>query len=226
VADRNNSLELEFSIEQLRRRLADWLPAGASGPCIDLGCGSGELLRLLESEGIRGGIGVDLSAEALAAARTAAPSCEFICADAIEFLSSRPDASAPGLFALNFIEHLPKPSTPHFFREAHRVLKAGGHLVAIVPNALSPFGASTRYWDFTHEQAFTPASIRQVARMGGFGGEPEFRECGPVPHGALSVIRWLGWQGLRALTQAWFLVETGSRRGPVYTMDMLVRFTR
>jgi SAM-dependent methyltransferase len=221
-----SDLDLVLPVAQLRRRLGDWLPQGATGNCIDVGCGRGELLRLLENLGLRGCTGVDLSESDLDLARSAAPSSRLVCGDAIDYLADLPGASARWLFALNFIEHLPKQRTPEFFIQAFRVLEEGGRLIVIVPNAISPFGSSTRYWDFTHEQAFTPASIRQAARLGGFLKEPEFRECGPIPHGMPSAIRWFAWQALRALVQAWFLVETGSRRGPVYTMDMMVRFTR
>jgi hypothetical protein len=97
----------------------------------------------------------------------------------------------------------------------------------MVPNAMSPFGASTRYWDITHQIAFTPSSVRQLARMAGFGEhEVDFRECGPMPHGVKSAVRYLAWQGLRGAIAAWFLVENGGTRGGIYTMDMLFRLRK
>jgi hypothetical protein len=96
----------------------------------------------------------------------------------------------------------------------------------MVPNALSPFGTVTRYWDFTHEWAFTPNNFRQLAPLAGFSGDVEFRECGPVPHGVVSGTRWLLWQAIRALIKFYLLVEVADTKEGVYTMDMMVRLRK
>ncbi len=210
----------------LLRRLGPWMPADRTLSCLDLACGCGELVYALEREGFTRTAGVDLCAEELEEAR------RFVRgtlekADVLEHLAQRPDGSLGFVTAFNIVEHLPKERIPTFFREARRVLSPGGTLVAMVPNAMSPFGASTRYWDITHQIAFTPSSVRQLARMAGFRDrEVEFRECGPVPHGLKSAARYLAWQGLRGAIAAWFLVENGGTRGGVYTMDMLFRLRK
>jgi hypothetical protein len=96
----------------------------------------------------------------------------------------------------------------------------------MVPNALSPFAASTRYWDLTHERAFVPNNFHQLAALAGFSPNVDFRECGPEPHGVKSAVRYLLWQALRGAVAGWYLIETASTRGGVYTMDMLVRLHR
>lgn len=210
----------------LLRRLGPWMPADRTTACLDLACGCGELVYALEQQGFTRTAGVDLCAEELEEAR------RFVRgplekADVLEHLASLPDGSLGFVTAFNIVEHLPKERIPGFFREARRVLSPGGSLVAMVPNAMSPFGASTRYWDITHQLAFTPSSVRQLARMAGFRErEVEFRECGPVPHGLKSAVRYLAWQGLRGAIAAWFLVENGGTRGGVYTMDMLFRLRK
>jgi hypothetical protein len=96
----------------------------------------------------------------------------------------------------------------------------------MVPNALSPFGSTTRYWDMTHEWAFTPNNFHQLAALTGFSDRIDFRECGPVPHGLKSAVRYALWQGIRAGIAAYNLIEVADTRGGVYTRDMLVRLHR
>ena len=106
------------------------------------------------------------------------------------------------------------------------MLKPGGTLVVMVPNATSPFGGMTRYWDFTHEIAFTPSSVRQLARLVGFKSDVEFRECGPIPHGLISGVRYLLWQAFRL--GIWFrlMVELASSKGGIYTADMMFKLEK
>lgn len=215
----------EFSAAGLRRRLKPWLPADRSAPCLDLACACGELLYMLEQEGYTATYGVDLCAEEIEQARPFVRA-ELTHADVIDHLKALPDASVGFITALNLIEHIKKDRVPELLVEARRVLRPGGTLVAMVPNALSPFGASTRYWDFTHELAFTPNNFHQLAALTGFRTQVDFRECGPVPYGVKSSIRYLLWQALRGAVASWYLIEVASTRGGIYTMDMLVRLHR
>ncbi|NUQ74710.1 MAG: class I SAM-dependent methyltransferase [Polyangiaceae bacterium] len=212
----------EACAAQLRRRLQRFFPADLTTPCIDLACGCGELLYLLERHGFSNTCGVDLCAEELDNAKRFVKS-ELILDDVVAFLRRRPDASAGFITALNLLEHLKKDALRDLLVEARRVLRPGGTLVAMVPNALSPFGASTRYWDLTHERAFVPNNFHQLAALAGFSSRVDFRECGPEPHGIKSGVRYLLWQALRGAVAGWYLIETASTRGGIYTMDMLVR---
>ena len=209
----------------LRRRLRAWLPEDKSTPSIDLACGCGELMYLLEREGFVNTCGVDLCAEEVDQAKSFVRG-ELVVADVLDFLRGREDGSAGFITALNLIEHLKKDAARELLVEARRVLRPGGTLVAIVPNALSPFGASTRYWDLTHEIAFTPNNFHQLAALTGFSPRVDFRECGPEPHGLKSSIRYLLWQALRGAVASWYLIEVASTRGGIYTMDMMVRLHR
>lgn len=209
----------------LRRRLAPWLPRDKGEVCVDLACGCGELLYMLESQGYTRTTGVDLCAEELDQARAFVRG-ELVLSDVIEDLRRRPDGSVGLLTALNLIEHLKKDAMRELLIEARRVLRPGGALIAMVPNALSPFGTSTRYWDMTHEWAFTPNNFRQLAALTGFRPDVDFRECGPSPHGIKSAVRYALWQGIRAAIASYYLIEVATTRGGVYTMDMLVRMRR
>jgi SAM-dependent methyltransferase len=220
---RASALEYGRAADGLRRRFGRWLPPDRGAVCLDLGCGTGHMLYLLEREGFRRVTGVELDPEQLEAARRFVHG-ELVAGDALEYLGRCPAASVDFVSAVNVLEHMPKDTLLTMLREIRRVLRPGGSLIAMVPNALSPFGGLTRHWDITHEWAFTPNNFRQLAPLAGFDpAAVECRECGPVPHGLLSLARYALWQGIRAGIAAWFLIELGGVRDRVFTMDMLVR---
>jgi SAM-dependent methyltransferase len=206
----------------LRRRFGAWLPADQGATCVDLGCGLGHMVFLLESEGFTRTTGVELDPEQLKQARPFVQG-ELVAGDVVQYLGHVASASVDFVSAVNFLEHVPKDTLLALLREVRRVLRPGGSLVAMVPNAVSPFGGLTRHWDITHEWAFTPNNFRQLAALTGFSPEIDFRECGPVPHGPVSLARYALWQMIRAGIALWFLVEVGSLKDGIYTMDMLVR---
>src|SRR6266566_2978991 len=215
----------QFAAGQLRRRLRDWLPRDPKARCLDLACGCGEMLYLLEQQGTAATTGVDLSREELDNARIFVQG-RLVHDDVLEFLQGEPDGSYDFVSALNFLEHLPKDKLLAILTQVGRVLAPKGTLVAIVPNAISPFGGTTRHWDLTHEWAFTPNNFRQLAALCGFDSQVEFRECGPVAHGFTSGVRVVAWALIRTAISAWLLVETADRKGGVYTMDIMVRLRR
>lgn len=208
--------------KSLHRRISDWLPDKLDSACLDLGCGCGELLYLLESIGCFNVSGVDLCAEELDQARQYIKGT-LTHADIEQYLTELPAGSLDYVYALNILEHLSKEKLLTVLTSISRVLRPSGALIVMVPNALSPFSSTTRYWDITHEWAFAPNNFRQLAEITGFSPGIGFRECAPVPYGLLSSLRYALWQVIRGGIAARYLIETGTIKDPVYTMDMLVR---
>jgi len=206
----------------LKLRLKPWLPKDRQVRCLDLASGCGELIYFLEREGFRDIRGVDLCTAELEQARSYVKA-DLITSDVLEYLCGCESQSVDLVTALNFLEHLTKDTLLAVLKEIGRVLRPRGTLVAMVPNALSPFGAMTRHWDITHEWAFTPNNFRQLAALADLDSEIEFRECGPVVHGMVSAARYVLWQAVRLGIAVWFLIEVADTKGGVYTMDMLVR---
>jgi SAM-dependent methyltransferase len=212
----------ELAAALLKRRLGPWTPLVKEARCLDLACGCGEMLYCLEREGIKNTAGVDLCREEIDEGRLFVRG-DLVHSDVLEYLRHTDSKSLDFVTAFNFLEHLPKDYLRNVLLETRRVLRPGGTLVGMVPNAISPFGGITRYWDITHEWAFSPNNFCQLAALTDFDPTVEFRECGPVPHGPISGIRYLIWQLIRLGIAGWLLVELADRKGSVYTMDMLVR---
>jgi SAM-dependent methyltransferase len=167
---------------------------------------------------------VNLCEDELKAARSFVKG-DFYCVHLLDYLRGA-DRKFDWIGVMNILEHLEKDDILETLRLTLQHLNPGGVLVAMVPNAISPFGNLTRHWDFTHEWAFTPNNFLQLAAITGFDPHVEFRECGPVPYAFVSSIRWLLWQVIRLGIKAYFLIEVADTKGGVYTMDMLVRMNK
>jgi SAM-dependent methyltransferase len=91
----------------------------------------------------------------------------FLCQDA-RLPWNVPDESVDAVFTSNFFEHLPeKEAISEVLREARRVLRPGGRLVALGPNIKHVPGA---YWDFwDHTIPLTDLSLAEAMKLSGFG---------------------------------------------------------
>lgn len=142
--------------------------AGQCAPAraLDVGCGRGEWLQVVCSEGIDG-YGVDLDAGMLEACREQGLAVEQ--GDALAWLAAQPDASLALITAFHVVEHLPFDSVQQLVDEAHRVLQPGGLLIMETPNPENlSVGAHTFYLDPTHERPLPPALLRFVPEFVGF----------------------------------------------------------
>lgn len=150
------------SREEIGRRLVKYLPdaaamAGRTGkPLLDLGCGRGEWLELLRSEGIEA-TGIDLNEMQLRDAE--ALGLDVRLGEAAPFLADVPDGAYGMVTAHHLVEHLAFPDLVWMTREAMRVLAPGGTLLYETPNAANiVVGASSFHIDPTH-QRILPAPV-------------------------------------------------------------------
>ncbi|HET7930105.1 MAG TPA: class I SAM-dependent methyltransferase, partial [Rhodanobacteraceae bacterium] len=148
----------DAGLNGVRRRLGPWLDVRGKD-VLELGSGLGETCRICRDNGATTVTGVNLSQGEIDFARGHVDAT-FIREDIEVFLQDSPADKFDRIFALNILEHLDKDKLARVLDGAQRVLRPGGTLVAMVPNATSPFGCMTRYWDITHYNAFTPSSFR------------------------------------------------------------------
>jgi 2-polyprenyl-3-methyl-5-hydroxy-6-metoxy-1,4-benzoquinol methylase len=199
-----------------RRDIRPLLPPPKAGPVVDLGCGRGELVRLLQADGYDAE-GIDISPEQVALAH-AAGVARVRHGDFRAVLAAHP-AQYAAITATDLLEHLTKPEVLQTSDDVAAALASGGVFVGRVPNAVSPLGGHIRAGDFTHETSFTARSIRQLAAAAGFDSVLT-RSSPPVAHGLASVARVLVWQVVSACYRIALAAETGMLRGHIVTQNL------
>lgn len=195
--------------------LRGWLPEMKSARIADLASGNGSMLYFLKQRGYTNLAGTDVSPEQVALSRQVVPDVRQ--QDAVTFLKDQPN-SFDLLTGFDVIEHLSKDEALEFLDACYAALKPGGRLILQTPNAESPWGTQLRYADPTHENAFTPDSLRRIMNLCGFA-DVESRELGPVPweYSAASTARYVLWRVLRQNLILWNYIETGSAGSGVFT---------
>lgn len=151
--------------EHLARTITGVLNSRRAKNVLEVGCGTGFLLRFLEKLGFKC-FGCDISFFAASASGQ-------INASALQ-LPFR-SASMDALISISMVEHLKYEETLEFLQEAKRVLKKDGLLFLVTPNNRSArsliFGAKKVHsGDPTHIFFYSPFSMSRVLRRSGFGG--------------------------------------------------------
>ena len=120
-----------------RRDIRPALPEAGSGPVVDIGCGQGDLLRLLLADGYDA-VGIDVSPEQVAIAR--ASGLDLIReGDYNEVLTERSGQLA-AVMATDLLEHLTKPEVLETFDRVAAALMAGGVFIAVYRTLEAPLG--------------------------------------------------------------------------------------
>jgi 2-polyprenyl-3-methyl-5-hydroxy-6-metoxy-1,4-benzoquinol methylase len=132
----------------------------------DVGCGQGAWLAWAASQGYKNLIGIDISRSELDLAQQRLDT-ELIHGDAIAVLGKH-EAQFGLIHAKDLFEHFTKSEAIEFLRVCYQALEPGGELWIYTFNAQGWFAQATRYGDFTHELAVTPASLAQVLHATGF----------------------------------------------------------
>jgi len=136
-------------------------------PVLDLGCGRGEMIQILQDAGIKAR-GIDSHADSIALCT--AKGLEAERADLFTYLSELPDASLGGVICCQVIEHLPQSRLPEMIQLVHSKLRAGGLVALETPNpeCLAIF-ATHFYIDPTHRHPIPPALTTFYLEEAGFG---------------------------------------------------------
>ncbi len=168
------------------RYLSLFPSASEPGKVVDIGCGRGEMLALLQREG-HDALGVDTD-------RGMVDLCleqglPAVLDDGIHFLSQTPDDSLKGIFSAQVVEHLITPELEQLVRLALRTLRRGGVFVVETINPRSSFALGNHFYaDTSHVRPVHPETLRFICQQVGFR-QVQLEERSPHP--SLELVRKL-----------------------------------
>lgn len=130
-----------------------------NGTVVDLGCGSGELLRVIRPTV---GIGIDLNEQAVQLARAHNKDYEFRIGDAGQ--PGLPEESVDCIVNMHLFEHLSDPEAA--LTAWGKALKPGGRLVILTPNA--DFSHPDEFDDPDHKHIYRGPELASLLERNGF----------------------------------------------------------
>jgi SAM-dependent methyltransferase len=159
----------ELIKERVRVYLDDVRGAGAvtaDSSILDLGCGRGEWLELVNENGLAGE-GVDSNAIMVSACQERG--LRVTEGDALEYLRALPAESRGAITAFHLIEHLQFQVLVQLLRESFRVLRPGGLAIFETPNPDNVLvGSNGFYSDPTHLHPLPKEYSRFILQSVGF----------------------------------------------------------
>jgi 2-polyprenyl-3-methyl-5-hydroxy-6-metoxy-1,4-benzoquinol methylase len=153
--------------EEIRRRLLDYpsIFAGATD-VLDMGCGRGEFLALLEERGVPAR-GIDVNEAMVEVSRARGLRAE--TADALGYLEGLPDGSLGGLFSAQVVEHLEPAYLTRVLDAAFAKLRPGAPIVLETINPACWFAFFESYLrDLSHVRALHPETLQYLLVAAGF----------------------------------------------------------
>ena len=155
------------SEDEIRARLEFYVPhfAGASD-VLDVGCGRGEFLDLMREHGVKAR-GLDQNGAMVEVCRERG--LEATEGDALEYLTSLPDASLGGLIAVQVVEHLQPDYLVRLLETAFHKLRPGSTIAleTINPTCWVAFFESY-IRDLTHVRPVHPETLQFLMLASGF----------------------------------------------------------
>ena len=181
--------------EHTREVLRHYVPMFEDkSPVLELGCGRGEFLGLLDDKGIKAE-GIDPDQAVAEASR--AKGLEVHQGDPVAFVHGEP-APGPyqGVFCDHLVEHLTPDQVGELLAGVRRVLAPGGRFVAVTPNPACYAVLSHDFWrDPAHVRLYDLPLLERLCRQAGLqvessgtnpanhpGPPPEYLVPEPVVH--------------------------------------------
>ena len=165
--------KLEDYLSDVRRLVAD----SADGMrVLDIGCGRGEWLSLLQQVGVRAA-GVDSHTAFVEAGR--AQGLDIVEGDGVDHLCSLPANSLDLVTAFHLIEHLDIETVLTLVAAAHNVLRVGGCLLLETPNPTNLQMAACDFYNDPTHRALPPALTAFLVSASGFD-DVEVRHLHPA----------------------------------------------
>ncbi len=175
----NFEAEYRGSQEEITKRQKIYLDyIETRTPVVDVGCGRGEFLELLQKNGIVA-FGIDINEEMVELC--AKKGLKAFKGDFEAGLAKFEDASLGAIFAAQVVEHLTPSQITSLVKLSYKKLKDGGTMIIETINPRSLHALLNAYLlDLSHVQPVHPEAIKFLALSNGFS-KCEIIELNPVP---------------------------------------------
>jgi len=153
--------------EQVKEQQKDYIPYFKDADTVlDLGCGRGEFLELLQQNGIKAR-GIDTNDQMIEICKEKGLNCEK--ADILQTLAAYEDSSLGGIFSSQVVEHLPPSYLKRMIEIAYHKLTSSSCIIIETVNPLSVFSLVQIYFlDLSHRQPVHPQALNFLLKSAGF----------------------------------------------------------
>jgi O-antigen chain-terminating methyltransferase len=149
-----------------------------NAPMVDVGCGRGEWLGLLQQQGFNA-TGIDLNPDMVSTCTALGLQAQ--CMDAVAYLRDQPEGSLALVTGFHIIEHLPFDILLDLLDAALRAMRPDGLVIFETPNPENLIvGACNFYYDPTHRHPIVPVVAQFMAQQRGFA-KAEILRLHPYP---------------------------------------------
>lgn len=136
------------------------------GKVLDLGCGRGEFIEILEENGIEAE-GIDINGQMIEICRDKGLNCQK--ADILKKLAEYEDGTLGGIFSSQVIEHLSPSYLRRMIELAYFKLSPASHIVLETINSASVFSLVQIYFlDLSHQKPVHPQTLKFLLESTGF----------------------------------------------------------
>lgn len=187
---------------------------------VDMGCGSGSLVSLLNDNSFVDVTGIDLSKEQVEIAKQLGIP-NVIQADIVEWLNQQKH-KMDLVLGMDIIEHFTKDELVDLLLEIKKHLKPGGKVIFRTPNLDAPLATVFANGDFTHENYLNLSSAEQLMLSVGFKDVKIHSSNMDVKGVVKNIIRKCVWSILKFRLKLTLFATGRSTRGLIFSPNLII----
>jgi len=190
----DQSVQIQHFNQQVRyfeREFKHLMPSNKEAKILDIGCGTGSLIKALNNLGYSKTNGIDLSVEQVKMAGVFGVT-GIEQADVNDYLKDKQE-TYDMIFAVDLIEHLAKDELVNFLKMVRSGLNAGGQVIFRTPNMDAPLASVFAFADFTHEVFLNKSSAKQLLQSCGYQSVEVSEGIVFIENSVKEIVRKVGW---------------------------------